>query len=61
MLWLPERGHADHRTLDWTVALRKEVVPRHQERRDEDVPAVVTPVHGLSHWQAVVCKPSEFS
>lgn len=47
--------------MDWTVALRKEVVPRHQERRDEDVPAVVTPICGLSHCQAIVCKPSEFS
>lgn len=47
--------------MDWTEASRKEVVPRHQERGDEDVPVVVTPVRGLSHWQAVVCKPSEFS
>lgn len=47
--------------VDWTVAPRMDMVSRCQERGDEDVPAVVASVRGLSHRQAVVCKPSEFS
>lgn len=48
--------HSGHMTggysMDWT--LREEMVPRHHERCDEDMPAVVLPVHGLSHWWAIV-------
>lgn len=35
--------------------------PKTPGERRWDVPAVVAPVRGLSHRQAVVCKPSEFS